>query len=69
MESQVSGSGNVRLEGAIAGRAEINVSGSGKIIASGTAREMKTTISGSGEVRAANLEVENVKYVFLVRVM
>lgn len=34
------------------------MSGSGKIIASGTAKRIRTTISGSGEVRAADLEVE-----------
>jgi hypothetical protein len=58
LESRVSGSGKVNYDGAISDRADVNVSGSGRIIASGTARMIKTTISGSGEVRAADLEVE-----------
>ncbi|MDZ7649384.1 MAG: DUF2807 domain-containing protein [Cytophagales bacterium] len=37
-------------------RADVNVSGSGKIMASGTAHEIKATISGSGEVRCSEVQ-------------
>jgi hypothetical protein len=43
------------LEIAAAERASFGLSGSGKVQASGSAKEVKATISGSGEVLAANL--------------
>jgi hypothetical protein len=42
----------------IAGTADVSVSGSGKVEASGTANEIKATISGSGKILAADLEVD-----------
>lgn len=40
------------------GVAEVGISGSGKIEASGTAQAIKATISGSGRVYASNFEVD-----------
>jgi hypothetical protein len=44
---------------AIAERASFGISGSGKIQATGSAQEVRATISGSGEVLAANFVVES----------
>jgi hypothetical protein len=37
---------------------DVEISGSGKLEASGTANEIKTSISGSGKVYASNLTVD-----------
>ena len=42
----------------IVDKASFGVSGSGKIVASGSAQSVKTSISGSGKVLAANLEAD-----------
>jgi hypothetical protein len=45
---------NAKIDGA----ADVEISGSGKIEASGSAQSIKASISGSGRVNASNLEVD-----------
>ncbi|MEJ0056462.1 MAG: DUF2807 domain-containing protein [Bacteroidota bacterium] len=57
-DSDISGSGKVILTITVRDQADFGVSGSGKIEASGSAKEVKTHISGSGKVYASNLEAD-----------
>jgi hypothetical protein len=57
VESAVSGSGDINLNVNISDRADFSISGSGKVIASGTAKKLEVGITGSGKVLASGFQV------------
>ncbi len=56
--ARLGGSGNVHLESVHAEDLSLEVSGSGNLDARGTARHLKITVTGSGELRAKALTAE-----------
>ena len=58
----MSGSGDVRAEGALKGeKLDISISGSGDVVVGGSTERAELSISGSGDVKAKGLKAQSVK--------
>jgi Putative auto-transporter adhesin, head GIN domain len=58
---EVSGRGNVRVNGVAADRLEISISGAGEVAAQGSAHDLALSISGAGRYRGADMNSERAR--------